>query len=126
MRTFQLGVAVLLATLAAAVVWGDDSYNLQLKNDVASRLSDLKLQKAGYDSVQAGMVLQEAALDAAKQKDPNSAQAEALRHQIEQDKAAAEGYVSKMLGDIQYLQTQWSLVSPADRDYVSSVEKSLN
>lgn len=129
MRYFKFCCLILAAAVAASGAWGDDSYSSptsEVGNDISSRMNDLKIQKASYDRIQADMALEKKALADARQKDPFSAQAEVINSRIEQDRSGAEGCVSKMLGDIQFLEINWDQVATGDRDFVSSVEKVIN
>jgi outer membrane protein TolC len=48
-----------------------------------------------------------------------------LRARINKDQSDMQTYTSEIVGDISFLQSQWSLLTSDEKDYVISVEKSL-
>jgi hypothetical protein len=91
--------------------------------DVTNRLALLHQEKNAWDADNADMAAARLELDSVKQGVPGPHTAAELRARIDLDENDLQVQSSLMLGDLQFLQRQWNLLSQADRDFVSSVEK---
>lgn len=96
--------------------------NPQIQKDIQQRVAHLQATQAAMDGSQAD-------LDAAK-KDLAAAQTfdeqEPLRSRMSKDRSDIEDDTSKILDDINYLQSVWDFLIPQQRSILDAAQKGLS
>ncbi len=97
----------------------------QLQKDIEARMTDLQQTKARLDVAQADLTAARKDLADAQNRSHTVAEANALQGRVDKDQADVQAYVSEILGDVSFLQSQWSSLTPQERDYLSKVQQGL-
>lgn len=101
------------------------SQNDQLRKDIDSHLADLRQAKGGLVSAQADLASAKQVLAAEEQGTPDPVGEQALWVRSDKDRSDIETYTTRMLGDITFLQNQWTRLSEGERDLVKKAGQSL-
>lgn len=97
--------------------------NDSLRKDVDTRLADLRQAKAGLDAATADLALAQNEL---RLPPRTFDELTAVRARINKDQSDIQTYTSEILGDVTYLQGQWSLLTEEEKNFVGSIEKSMS
>ena len=127
MKNFERWLLLALFFLVVGGTMGVIYYaqNNQLRKDIDSHLSDLRQAKAGLDAASADLTAAQKEL-----RTPTRVytydETRAIRARVEKDQSDIQVYTSQIMGDISFLQGQWSSLSDAEKDFVKQVQQSLS
>lgn len=126
MKNLERWLVLILFALIVGGTGGVVYYaqNNQLRKDVETRIADLRQAKAGLDAASADLI--------AAQKELRSPprvytfdEVRALRARIDKDQSDIQAYTSRIMGDVGFLQSQWSSLTQEEKDFVRQVQQSL-
>ena len=99
--------------------------NGQLRKDIGTRLADLRDAKSKLDAAQADLTAAQKDLFFTPGKVLTVDEKKALQARVDKDQSDVETYTTQILGDISFLQRNWTTLTQEERDYVQLIKGSL-
>jgi len=99
--------------------------NLQLQNNIESRLSDLHQAKAELDAAETDLAETQKNMTTINGRLHTFEEYQALRDRVQKDQTNIAAYYTEILGDLNYLKNEWSFLTPEEKDFVKKIETSL-
>lgn len=127
MKKLSFWILPLMSLGFAGGILGDTSYmqNDQLRKDIDSRLADMRQAEAALDAAQADLTSAKRDKAALEKQTYDYDVMRVLRARIDKDRSDVQTYTTRLLDDITFLQSQWSVLSETERDTVKRASESL-
>ncbi|HJT24801.1 MAG TPA: hypothetical protein VJ873_09505 [bacterium] len=112
-----------VATVTGAAVYAQDN---QMRKDDEERLADLHKAKSVLDAAKADLGVAQQNLAAVQQRPHTDSETQALQARVDKDQSTIQSCITQVVGDANFLETRWSVLTQEEKDFVSSVQKNLD